>query len=155
MRTGKDLENVRSVLGEEGKHIKVISKVENQEGLVNFDQILSESDGVMVARGDLGMEIPTEKIFLAQKVRRWSSTISNRLLVTEVISNCLAPFQVMIKKCNAAGKPVVTATQMLVQTLCFSKKEGKNLDWRSRVSIFISLFGLAGVDGEESASHPG
>ncbi|KAF5786337.1 putative pyruvate kinase [Helianthus annuus] len=87
VRKGSDLVNVRKVLGPHAKRIQLMSKVENQEGVVNFDEILRETDSFMIARGDLGMEIPVEKIFLAQKM--------------------------MIYKCNLAGKPVVTATQML------------------------------------------
>ncbi|GAB4856147.1 hypothetical protein Ancab_024788 [Ancistrocladus abbreviatus] len=87
VRKGSDLVEVRNLLGEHAKNILLMSKVENQEGVANFDDILSNSDAFMVARGDLGMEIPIEKIFLAQKV--------------------------MIYKCNIQGKPVVTATQML------------------------------------------
>ncbi|KAG2671480.1 hypothetical protein I3760_14G138100 [Carya illinoinensis] len=87
VRKGSDLVEVRKLLGNHAKNILLMSKVENQEGVANFDDILANSDAFMVARGDLGMEIPIEKIFLAQKV--------------------------MIYKCNIQGKPVVTATQML------------------------------------------
>lgn len=67
IRRGQDIRDIRDVLGEDGAHIKIIAKIENRQGLNNFADILRETDGVMVARGDMGIEIPAAEVFSAQK----------------------------------------------------------------------------------------
>lgn len=88
IRKASDILDVRNVLDSHGgEHIKIIAKIENQEGVNNIDPIIEVTDGVMVARGDMGVEIPIEKVPIIQKQ--------------------------IIRKCNIAGKIVITATQML------------------------------------------
>lgn len=88
VRKASDILEIRELLAEKGaKHIQIIPKIENQEGIDNIDAILEVSNGLMVARGDLGVEIPPEEVPLVQKS--------------------------LINKCNLQGKPVITATQML------------------------------------------
>ncbi|MGL5150251.1 MAG: pyruvate kinase [Clostridium sp.] len=88
IRKASDITDVRNVLdSHNGEHIKIIAKIENQEGVNNIDSIIEVTDGVMVARGDMGVEIPIEKVPIIQKQ--------------------------IIRKCNMSGKVVITATQML------------------------------------------
>ena len=87
VQRASDILAIRRVLEDVGGDMQIIAKIENAEGVRNIDSILRVADGVMVARGDLGVEIPTEEVPVIQKM--------------------------LIQKCNQAGKPVITATQML------------------------------------------
>ena len=87
VRKAEDVLEVKKVFGEAWLHLKVISKIEKPEAITNLDSILEVSDGIMVARGDLAIEVPLERVPLLQKE--------------------------IVKKCNKLGKPVIVATQMM------------------------------------------
>lgn len=87
IRKAEDVLAIRKILEQLNSDIHIISKIENHQGVKNIKEILEVSDGIMVARGDLGVEIPAEEVPIVQKL--------------------------LIDKCNAVGKPVITATQML------------------------------------------
>ncbi|MDR0847263.1 MAG: pyruvate kinase [Lactobacillales bacterium] len=88
VRKAQDVLDIREILEEEGQTgVQIISKIESEEGIDNIDEIIAASDGIMVARGDMGVEIPPQKVPLVQKD--------------------------IIHRCNQVGKPVITATQML------------------------------------------
>ena len=91
IQRGKDVLTIRKILEKHDSHMKIISKIECQAAVNNIDDIIKMSDGIMVARGDLGVEVPAEEVPMLQKV--------------------------LIHKCQAAGKPVITATQML-ESMC-------------------------------------
>jgi pyruvate kinase len=87
VESGRDIEMVRAAAARKGSHPFIIAKIERSAALAHFDEILAAADGIMVARGDLGVEVPIEEIAHAQKQ--------------------------LIAKANLVGKPVITATQML------------------------------------------
>ncbi len=88
VRTANDVQEVRNILKETGnEHVQLFSKIENQQGIDNIDEIIAASDGIMIARGDMGIEVPFEMVPVYQKM--------------------------IITKVNAAGKAVITATNML------------------------------------------
>ncbi|MCC3158853.1 pyruvate kinase [Hymenobacter sp. 15J16-1T3B] len=86
-RRGEDIRFIKQIIAESGKQAKVVAKIETPEGLKNLDDIIALTDAVMVARGDLGVEVKMEEVPMAQKM--------------------------IIEKCNKAGKPVIVATQMM------------------------------------------
>lgn len=100
-RNANEVKEIRKILGKEND-IKVVAKIENQEGIKYMNEIIDEADGILVDRGDLGMEIPLKKVFLAQKV--------------------------IIARCNEKGRPIVMATQFMESMVRFSKLKCKCLN---------------------------
>jgi pyruvate kinase len=87
VRRASDIQQVKDKIAAAGKHSRVVAKIEKPEAIRNIDEIIAATDAIMVARGDLGVELPAEEVPMIQKM--------------------------IVEKCNRAGKPVIVATQML------------------------------------------
>jgi pyruvate kinase len=87
VRRASDIQEVKDYIKAKGKDTRVVAKIEKPEAIDNIDEIIAITDGIMVARGDLGVELPAEEVPMIQKM--------------------------IVEKCNKAGKPVIVATQML------------------------------------------
>ena len=103
VRSAADIRELRALLDSVGSSIRIIAKIENQEGVSNLAEILDAADGIMVARGDMGVEIDFTEIPVIQKN--------------------------MIAQCVASGKPVITATQML-DSMMENPRRRANIRWR-------------------------
>ena len=134
VRNKQDVLDIRQILDAYGSDIKIIAKIENQEGVDNIDEILEVADGVMVARGDLGIEVPQERIPGIQRL--------------------------LIKKCILAKKPVIVATQML-HTMINNPRPTRaeavsytHLDVYKRQSLYSPLYQTVQTTARDYSTQP-
>ena len=94
-RNAKDIETVREIIAEKGKNIQIVAKIENNEGIQNYEEILQEADAIQICRNDIAMELPPQKVLIAQKY--------------------------MVEKANLLGKPVFVHQQVFDSMVMMAK----------------------------------
>jgi pyruvate kinase len=81
VRKPEEIQNIKEKLGIQGSHIKILARIENHEGIENYDQILQEADGVIICRKMIGIELPSEKVFIAQKWMTWRANLASKSVI--------------------------------------------------------------------------